>query len=346
MNQIMTIKLNEQQRLLEESKRRLFETPIIKEWWGDIGLGVPFKLPDREIYHYTSGAAFSNILSKHRLWLTKYDYLNDRSEIDYACNLLLERLHLSQVKDKDRIEEVFINGRSEIYNNIFVLSFSYNDDSLLMWTYYGKNADGYNIEISKDFMEDLRNTEVPSEDIEEWIKSSNKTSVEILIDKGLEQNIRPSYSPKVRGQNILYKREEQIVVFDSILSEISNHEHYESSFVVDIPNYFYINYIQLLKDMIPFFKHHKYSDEQEYRVYLQIEEIKSNPMDIIKYRNYNGVLVPYIELQIKNRRYFKSVCLSPMNSSETAKQGLESIANNHRPVLGIRESDIPARNGW
>ena len=346
MNQIVTIKLDEQQRLLDDSKRKLFETPIIKEWWGDLGLGVPFKIPDREIYHYTSAVAFSNILSKHRLWLTKYDYLNDRSEIDYACDLLIERLHFSQVKNKDRIKDVFINGRSEIYNNIFVLSFSYNEDSLLMWTYYGKNADGYNIEISKNFIEDLRNTEIPSENIEEWIKASSKTSVEILIDQDLEQKKRHSYTWKVRGQNILYKKEEQIEVIDSVLSEISNHEQYESSIVVDIPNYFHIIYTQLLKDMIPFFKHEKYSDEQEYRVYLQIEDIKPSPMDIIKYRNYKGVLVPYIELLIKNHRYFKSVCLSPMNSSDTAKQGLESIAKNHSPVLKIRKSDIPARNGW
>lgn len=104
-------------------------------------------------------------------------------------------------------------------------------------------------------------------------------------------------------------------------------------------------YLALIVRMIPFFKHHAFRNEKEYRLLVQLTEIKSNPMDIIKYRVYKGILIPYIEIKL-NPSYFKSLCLSPMNMSETAKNSIDIMISNHRPRLSKRISDIPIRQGW
>jgi hypothetical protein len=39
------------------------------------------------LYHYTSGAAFMNILTSNELWFADFRYLNDLSEMRYGIDL-------------------------------------------------------------------------------------------------------------------------------------------------------------------------------------------------------------------------------------------------------------------
>lgn len=52
--------------LLEYSNERFNSNPLVKNWWGDLGLFKTLQIPDK-IYHYTSANAISNILKDHIL---------------------------------------------------------------------------------------------------------------------------------------------------------------------------------------------------------------------------------------------------------------------------------------
>src|SRR5215470_622298 len=44
------------------------------------------------LYHYTDTRGFMGIISKHALWATRTDFLNDSSEIPYARDLFKNRI--------------------------------------------------------------------------------------------------------------------------------------------------------------------------------------------------------------------------------------------------------------
>lgn len=136
--------------------------------------------------------------------------MNDVSEIDYAGNLFLERLKASNVNNKHSIEEAFLKQKSELFNDVFILSVSSDGDSLPMWTYYGNN-DGYNLEIDHQYILELK-------DYAENPRDKKGPQIEIISDG------RRSFSPKVLGHNINYESSEQNGIFDLILSEISIHK--------------------------------------------------------------------------------------------------------------------------
>ncbi len=47
----------------------------------------------RQLYHYTNSAGLQGIIGTDTLWATRYDYLNDSSEIAFAKGELLSRIH-------------------------------------------------------------------------------------------------------------------------------------------------------------------------------------------------------------------------------------------------------------
>lgn len=113
---------------------------------------ILFQIPDIT-YHYTSLDSALNIISSEEIWLTKFDFLNDPSEIKYTENLMTEvfneNKHFRENLSLEGLVEKILKGLE--YS--FIFSLSHNYDALGLWTYYS-NMKGINIHISKDLIQD------------------------------------------------------------------------------------------------------------------------------------------------------------------------------------------------
>lgn len=92
-------------------------------------------------YHYTNGAAFTQILNGKSLWLTNGKFLNDPMDCDLRLNDLsaLADKHL-----KGEVREAFLR---HVGNPVeaYVTSFAANSDSLVHWRAYGDDGAGVSI---------------------------------------------------------------------------------------------------------------------------------------------------------------------------------------------------------
>lgn len=101
------------------------------------------------IYHYTDLNAVKSILENSQLWLTDHRFLNDTEELIAGRNILIETLKKfddfpsdcsGEFIDKMQTAIAFVSTEKLFASqkeNIFVSSFSLNDDSLTQWRSYG-----------------------------------------------------------------------------------------------------------------------------------------------------------------------------------------------------------------
>jgi hypothetical protein len=52
---------------------------------------IDAKIPDL-LFHYTDAAGLLGIIDSRKLWMTKVQYLNDKSELNYAFDLMREEI--------------------------------------------------------------------------------------------------------------------------------------------------------------------------------------------------------------------------------------------------------------
>lgn len=100
-----------------------------------------------KMYHYTTNDALINIVTNRELWITQWDYLNDMDELRVAEEVCETILREESVDSKviEAIKKKIDENRYEI-GPYFILSFSRDKDSQLLWSNYA-NLDGLNLEI-------------------------------------------------------------------------------------------------------------------------------------------------------------------------------------------------------
>jgi hypothetical protein len=105
--------------------------------------------PKGDICHYTSLAGFLGILRTRSIWASKIQYLNDEQDFRYSAEITKQ--YLDQLKPQLPAEEqVFVEKLSQrvwiVRNlNVYVASFSENDDQLSQWRGYCPPGKGINI---------------------------------------------------------------------------------------------------------------------------------------------------------------------------------------------------------
>jgi len=117
-----------------ENYREFMNKQEIREFWNSSSENSFLCMPRSTLYHYTSANALCSIIQNQEFWLTKADFMNDKSEIKYASDLFIERLKQSRIpeKEKENLIKSFENSVTNgLFNNIFVLSLSANYDSFV-----------------------------------------------------------------------------------------------------------------------------------------------------------------------------------------------------------------------
>ena len=266
--------------------------------------------------HYTSASSLKSILESKTLHFTKWDFLNDESEMIHIHDVVKRCIKLGSYSQKFNNLVLSINQIAEqlmrdysypLEDDYYILSLSSNPDSLPMWSYYTKSQynDGYNIDFEanelltslKSNMNEIKNIKI----IRLWYDDIEKERcVNSILDELYE--LYCSLDD--------YKETENDVV---MLLEFS------------------------LSVLAKYFKHKAFEHEMEYRILVNANTTKE------KTREKNGLFIPYIELSF-DKDYVKRVNISPTLSKRNAQVGLETFLKNNGYSCKIKQSNIPFRN--
>nr|WKN38040.1 DUF2971 domain-containing protein [Tunicatimonas sp. TK19036] len=279
------------------------------------------------LYHYTTGQGVFGIFDKSELFCSNINFLNDPSEESYFKELLKDTF-ANSTKCKNIYETLYSESyQGSIVNpfDIFILSFSKNQDSLSMWNYYAK-GNGYNIGL----------------DIDKIIEANENENIVI-------QNVKLEYnkSEQIKAiTNFLLSFEEQ---YDTFLAW--EEEKNKAKQLNDEPKYHELNHeqghiIERFNDEIYKlkirFKHHAYEREEEVRLIISEDESKQNTT---RFRvSENGVFVKFFPLKINLESSVKSLKAHPF-CGDLHLDGLKKFVSSkiRNNDLEISRSKIPFR---
>lgn len=288
------------------------------------------------LYHYTTVDALigmtANMSESDRdltMWATDIICMNDPKERKIGVDLI--NSHLEEIGDALNMpnecratllsnnDESFkkalingINGIDQFNYNVYVTSFSQSEDSLPMWSMYGKNGNG----ISLGF--DL-------ESIHKNYKGGDFFFGKIIYDNipqtDINQILKASYQ-------LAYKK--TLGFMEQLRTKLAK-EYFDK--VLSLTTYHYYNLI--VSSLI---KHHSYEYENEYRVCC----IKNTPM---KFRSSNGFIVPYIEYKLPID-FLKKIIIGPTLDYERIVYPLSKLLRSKgidMSKIEIEKSKIPYR---
>ena len=286
----------------------------------------------QNIYHYTSVAGLQGILSNKKLRFTHIEYMNDYNEVVVGEKLLRKAARDFGEEHAEMLDKQLIRER-KMNQDTFVCCFSMEKDSLSMWNYYTKdiNNQGYNIGI----------------DYKSLVISILKKNPELLGCKmliGEVDNCKgdTNYANEMNMHSVKCITA-TLELFTSIISGKPKEHNAENIAVVPTRVLRYhgeegdFQYDHSLSIMY-FMKRPCFSNEKEFRIVVDltneaIRKLKKNKK--YGFRQSNGVLLPYIELE------FDISCITGITMSPTIKSDLaEKSIRKYCKYCGIDEENL------
>lgn len=302
-------------------------------------------------WHYTNIDGLMGIVrnseadrGKIHFWFTRCDCLNDTSEGNYiialykkVCNELLDSKVISKefydgIIDLEIPDEQFINfplpqKEERCYNSMldcvpcdaFVCSFSLKEDSLDMWRYYSKGKGGYGLKFIYHIFDEQQKYEIKSYD------SNAKFSC-------------------LKAFKVIYNSDEQKQILKTLLTDAYDVYFKFPDCISRIQGFVRSE----LKDFQFRFKHECFESEQEYRYVFYRPKKKpqnlENDLPEIKYRSQDGMMIPYLDIEVSKNAHVAEVLISPFIKNETAlttiKEYIKSCGFNN---CKVRMSELPVR---
>lgn len=301
-------------------------------------------------WHYTSIDGLMGIVrndknERHKLhfWFTRCDCLNDTSEGNYiitlfksVCNELLEAKDISEeffnnIIDLEIPDDQFIHfplppKEERCYDSMmdcvpcdsYVCSFSLKEDSLDMWRYYSKGKGGYGLKFIYCLFDDQQKYEIKSYD------SKSKFSC-------------------MKSFKVIYNRKEQAGILKELITDTYNVYTKFPDSILDVQRFIR----SVLKDFQFIFKHECFESEQEYRFVFYRPKRKpenlENELPEVKYRNQDGIIIPYIDIEITKNAHVAEVLISPFVKNETALSTIKEYMKSCGFNCNVRMSELPVR---
>lgn len=312
--------------------------------------------PPIYLWHYTSANGLMGIVRNNPLdhgklhfWFTRSDFLNDTSEGTHILDIfekVLEKLFVNGKLDQpfyNLLQNTTISNSqyisyptpSEEENcsssmldvadcDMYICSFSQKEDSLDMWRYYSKNNGGYGLKCAYFIFDKHKNYE--HSEFKKDALFSMIESYKVIYDDTEKETILEE------------------IILDTFSAYKNSKECQEDTFELTKQ---FISYI--LKIYQFQFKHKCYSSEQEYRfVFYQPRskpQLLENNLYEIKYRQQNGEIVPYLDVEIdRNYAHLSEVLISPY----VKNSGAVDATKDYLTICGfhncdVRKSDLPVR---
>ncbi|GKX64871.1 DUF2971 domain-containing protein [Inconstantimicrobium mannanitabidum] len=292
------------------------------------------KKEERILYHYTSGESLKGIIEDEELRITKSEFLNDKGEIKYTHSTILkiidEFMASNPSEEEDGFKSLIERGidEEEFLADSYVMPFSTNKDSNLLWSNYANN-DGYNIGFRYPEIEEILNLNI----------NGSK-------DKFLDQ------AAVVLSNNVIYDEDKQreylsteIICMYKIYIYCKKNEQLDKFF-----EYISKNKVNIFLHSL-FFKASCFKQEEEFRIVIMPGN-RVNSANSLKCRFTNGVFIPYFKSSIINnssgkiRLPIESITIGPKNNLDIAENGLRYFLNLNdldENMVKIKKSNIPYR---
>ncbi|MBU3188729.1 DUF2971 domain-containing protein [Clostridium bowmanii] len=285
------------------------------------------------LYHYTDAAGLLGILQNELFWVSKSNFLNDFSEISYIdtvikiickdmftdeyeliAGMILEEVHFLNFGKSMNVKE----------QNYYILSLTENPDSLALWSTYS-NCFGYNIGLDgSDLAQIMSNLQ-------------NETPLgihgKVIYDKAIQcQIVRDEINiTKIPLLYNKYLKSKNTELIKELKDEISLMSVALGAYGL-------------------FFKDPLFSQEQEYRIvffHLVNEGLSTKLNHEIKFRDRNGIIIPYIEVPMTNDKGYlpvRELMVGPKNNLDIAEHGIDFLLYwLKKKDVTIRRSGIPLR---
>lgn len=268
------------------------------------------------VYHYTSLEGLIGIVESRSVWMTEFGYLNDRREVRYGVDLLLNTLRqMLQSATEDNVQRLLSTWIARLEgttNRVCITSFSADGDSLSQWRAYGPIAIGLPVH-----------------------------SLALHVDQSRFQPVE--YDPDIQEKLI------QVYVSHLVAAFAADVQDQRLECIPDV----YHRSDRLL-ELAVFFKDPAFKTENEYRLaYIDYAEVLnslgvSSPRK--SFRVSNGRIVPYVPstdvLGSEHREFpleISEVILGP-ESDELLEGGVREFLNEKGlPNVQVRKSLVPLR---
>lgn len=315
-----------------------------------------------KVFHYTNAIALENIFRNNTLWVTKSDFLNDKTEYMYAIKLVNNVFEKSKYKYLDKNVIARINKVFESYlARSFIFSTSQNSDSINLWSNYSEH-EGYNIGFN----------------LREIFNRMWDNKIYVIGNKKLQDgSIKKHFIPRIDGHESIDMSPGK-VIYDSVVQEniiadifnfleyISEIFHSYSNKIEDTAknvnnlagsyNNAFGSAIHILINQIKLFKNPVFAQDEEYRIIFDV----NSKLDVKKYRQFKGVFIPYIEVVFDKSNDIKGlpvelITIGPKNNLDIAAKGLSQFIKSQgykvslkpqckdKNRILIKDSNVPLR---
>lgn len=273
------------------------------------------------VYHYTNAEGLNGILQSQEIRLTRWDSLNDISEHAYIHDVIRECIQEIEIDETFKtnvraLNQMILSFKNPLSciqtdKNMYVASFSKNDDSLPLWTYYTKSvqSSGYCI--------------------------------------GFNSNAFSFKGKSLSMHGVIYNRRDQKQLINEFLHQLlaiynSNPGLFnERGEIAMSIKWFFADFVSCVGCL---FKHPSFEHEEEIRVIARINAKQAIDEKWIKIRCSNGILIPYIAMTFEQSGV-TSVKSSPTLDAAAAYNGIRTAQTLYKyPRFSIEHSTLPLRN--
>lgn len=274
--------------------------------------GEALLAPPQKVYHYTTIRGLQSIMTRRELWATHAGFLNDKQEIRYALDKIFLMIRQNQSTNKDEIIGSFLTKLHQYYTihefpDVFLISFSEKKDDLNQWRAYSDNAQGICIEFD------------------------TKEQAEMI-----------SYHSALYAK-VIYKPEAQDAFIEGVFEETFEklqRKQIPISGAMEVCT-------SLLNVAIPLFKHPAFSAELEVRFVLPNYHIPKIQNSVVKFREKNNLLIPYLEVPFGpgsgTFSAITKIILGPATNIEQAHKSVSLFLESLNYASIVENSKIPYR---
>jgi len=285
----------------------------------------PELLPDI-VYHYTLIESFKKILATGKIRATRYDQMNDMSEVQLGVEALLRAVESyktdSSFDDYKKFLLSGIEGYKEDTLEVYVLSLSDAPDSLDQWRAYtpkGGVAIGFDRQmVQKGFLCDFRQK----------------------VD-GKQAKSPSGHDLKNHLMRCLYTEKNGELDLRSIVAErFFKPNSFPAIYALDYPlapQVFCASLSAMIYRTVCSIKHGAYASEREWRCVNYTPKPKVYPVMLSETNRL------YIEMQFDPNEFIKEVWISPHGNSEACERAVTYIKDRYDLRFTIRRSTTPYR---
>lgn len=299
----------------------------------DDAFSIPTLKKGDKLYHYTSAVGMQGICGGE-FWVTECNFLNDFTEFHVATDIFCEVMdkHIlnkdvcEKLKSKVCTEIERINSYGTIEEEIayygnYVISFSLDYDSTLMWSEYSDFM-GYCLKF--DF-ETLLNSFNNFERIEHG---------KVIYDRAQQSSI------------IEYVIEDEFINRPKGFDYLNSWDDFNQLSDKDIEDCYWLIAI-VIDSFNRFFKLPCFEGEHEYRFVFDCvhDGGRCKPEEYEKqfFRIKNEILIPYVKKSMVSMESLEEVLIGPKNNSDIAILGAERFLRNLKLDVPVVKSKMPLR---